>query len=853
MEKKCKLDYNINLSISRRKIKEKINRERAGTVTYLFLLSAILSVVHLLSPETSIPLVLWGAANIIGVVTAMRRGWIRSKPFMAISGVLLLAGFLFSVGIHLYSPRTDEEWSAGYLSVVEDLREKINGSMSRHLEGRIQLVETVEEAIRAARATGELRRGGLFEILESIRARQAHGEDLFLLLREDPGNDTAWSGENYLPEEYRIPEGRSDGEVTVDLFRGTVVTAAILTRPLEGIGRLVLVDHLEFRHHLTRRYARGDRFLDRLRSRTGVDVSIHPVREGTFRAELTGRLIFPLIFRGEHLADWSVETVTREGYRARLRSLENRVLPLLLILPWILAAGILKERLGRFFRIQKGDRRLGFLEYGLAFGGLLLAARIVLVEVGFPSLLVGGSFFSPRYFATGLFENGSVSVGEFFISGLFIFLFLIHLLPWVKTGGKGTGAWIISIIAMAGSLFLSLAAPFVLDRLLRDSLLSLVIEQDYVQSILTVFWELGLYLLLLSLVLVIILPWRWVIHRAGLSRRAIPSFALIIVGLFGSVIFMAHYRFGEEWRLVFRVLMGAMIFAGGGLIAAIGLREERRGRPFFEFGAVSILLLALLSSAVLYPGILRYRNRALEETGEELLEQLGAPYENFVSFILEDIVQELLDQKDDLLSASVDRSGLGFYAWVNTRLSGLSQRSSLVITGEDGEEISRFSLTDFEPDTTLSDFFLRRSAESDEPFIYHGFSNGSEFYSAVVPYWEDDSLRSVLTVTLPTDLEERLGGGPIKLFLDESEGDRLSLPSSMHLNVRAVEEGEVTRSDGGWKTEFDESGSVRRLQRRIEFGGVDRFVEIEFQLQGMGVTLARINFLFLVHVFFSPF
>ncbi len=820
------------------------------------LISTAFATLSLLVTSHPFLLVLWTLFLLSGVVSILVEGTIRKNLSRLISFVLLGAGLFYMVENRWRSSIASDDWSSLYPEIVEDLRGDINHLMRNHLDERSRLVGDLGEEIvefYTHNNEGVDPRGTLFELLESRRIEQPDSDDFLLVLTGLDGMDIAWSGDSYFPSEVAISTGIPSEPLTIELFRGNIFTAAVITLRLPGIGVLTLYDHLEIRHHLSKRYAGSGRFIDRLNRRFGTEISLYPVKyQGSFEGR-AGSVLFPFIFRGNHLGNWSVDPVDREGYIAKLGSLEVRYLPLLLFFPWLISLFEIKNRLKHFFLRDERPTWRSLLLYIVLLGGALLGLRAILLETSFPSSWIGGAPFSSRFFATGLLETGSVSIGEFFISGLFISLFLIHVFPQLRgrmslvgMSRKERAIWVYGGLAVG--LILSLSSPFVLERLFRDSLSSMVIDQAFIGSAVTIFWELSIFLLLFPLFLVVAFCLSPMISLTGSKHR--PGFicALLSIIFFLAGIYLALYVYGDGWFSVFAVVEGGIILFGGGWLSTTVLRneEDRNRQPHGWLCLGVIILLSFLSACVIYPGHLRYRHLTLEETGEDLIEQLGAPFDNWATFVLEEVADELLDRKGEIFSETRDRRGLGFYTWANSRLSTLGQRTSLVIYDVTGQEISRFSLTDIEPDQALSDFFFSRAQEIDDPFIYRGFSSGNEFYVAVVPYWDEGKLKSFLTVTLPTDLEERLGGGPIKLFTDESEEVQWNVPEPMELRVYTAEEEEVD-NEGVWLSSQDAGERFRYFRKQVQVGGEDKVVEVRFGVQGILESVSRVNFLFILH------
>ena len=723
---------------------------------------------------------------------------------------------------------------------MEDLRGEINGRMEKHLEEMLDLAQRAGEEIRLCCPAADSASGRrkLFEILRDGLEDRSDREDLFFVLVADDGEELAWSGEGYLSLDNIRSAASSGSSISVSIFRGNIITAAIIAKELPGIGDLMLIDRLEVLHHLGERYARSGRFIDRIARLTGSDVTLYPVREQGSVDGREGESIFPLVFHGERIGTWSIGQLDREGYLARLRSREGKLLGLLLLLPLIASFIFLKSWLRRYFLDGDRYRRDGRPAYIILLGLALLLLRLFLLKASFPASIAGGALFSSKYFATGFLEDGSMSAGEFFISGLFISLFLLHICPmanWRRGTWNVTGRmdWVRSAAGSASAIILSFSAPFVHERLLKDSLLSLVIEQGFLHSVVTVVWELGFFLLFLSLSLLIACALRIAGVLRGRDSRTLPACALLWVALLSTSIYMALHACGEAWRSVFMPLEGGMVLVGGCLISVAVSEamksDEKRSGAWINLPL--ILLLSMLSAGFIYPGIVRYRHLALEEAGEELLEQMGAPYENWAAFVLEETADDLLEKSGEIFSESREVQGLAFYAWTNSRLGRLGQRTSLVIYDGEGTEISEFSLTDLELDESFSDFFLQRARERDDPFIYHGYSGGSEFYSAVVPYWENGKLKDFMAITLPMDLEERVGGGPIRLFLDETDKGQLNIPEPLELEVYSIP-GEGATS--GWQSRYEDGGTLRCYRMQMRVGGVGRVVEIAFRRQESG-------------------
>ena len=854
----CKLDYNENFIKSAMKIKgigAIGGRMSAGKGNLLFLWATAIATLYLLYPSSS-TLLLWGVMTALGASRAVVKRSSSGRTLVLLSYLSFAAGLAVSGSALYRSSRAERGWESLRLEVVRELGLELNEALADRLEGRVNLVRAIGDEIWAFRSPSGSpndARERLFALLEERRLGEPSAGDLFLLFTALDGTEIAWSGDRYLPLRVELSPVAVADSLSMGLYRGNIVSAAVLVYRIPGLGILNLHDHLEIRNHLSRRYSRSGRFIDRLSGGLGSDVSIHPVDEQRRRGSQPDAAWIPFLFHGATLGHWAVDAITLSGYIARLRSFEDRVLPLLLFLPWIASFLIVKEWLRVSFLMRGRWPAVRRSLYVVLLGLFLIALRVVWLEISFPSSWIGGEIFSPRYFASGLLEGGSVSVGEFFISGLLISLFALHLLFLLamrEQAGSPQPAWSLrrGIAGLVIGVSLACYAPFVMERLLRDSLFSLVIDQDFIRSPVTILWELGLFLLLLPLLLGISLALQPLSFHVSRKPRSVWGLSLLGALLFSLAILLASNPAGESLNMAFAVIEGAMILAAGALTAAMAVvgKDGERGRVASPIRFPLLIVLPLLSAGILYPALLRYRHLILEETGRELLEQIGAPYDNRAAFLLERVADEMSDRVEEVISSSGDPQGLGYYAWANSSLSAIGQKSSLAIFDARGDPVSAFSLAEFEPDSALMDFFTDRARQASDPFIYHGFSRGREFYTVIVPCWEGGGLKRFIAVTLPTDLEERLEREPVRFFLDEPEEDALHLPEAM--TVKVLGAGEEYPDDGNWVTDRDEDGRFRHYRKRVKVGAREKGVEIAFRLQGPGESLSRVNFLFLLHL-----
>jgi PAS domain S-box-containing protein len=820
-------------------------------------MATIVATLHIFFSDSTALLWLWAVGVSIGSLGAFLR-WsdIKSRPVF-LSFVLLAAGLLFVSRNIRRAELAEEDWGSVYPGVVADLKRKVDEAVEGHFEERLRLVEDVGEEVRMLslqRTPAASWRKRLFETLGKYRSAQSDGDDLFFLLRDADGNEIAWSGDRYLPRDISSISPTLEDSLSIRIYRGNIITAAVINRMIPGVGVLTVSDHLGIRHHLSRRYARRGRFIDRLSSAVGSEISFNPPDDRAQADNDAENLRFPLLIHRHRVGTWSTHQVSPESFISGLKNREERYFPLMLLIPWLVSILILRGGLSRSPVNRDGERSVGRWSYIVTLGFFLYFIRVSWLEYDFPSVWIGGELFSPRFFASGLLRSGSISIGEFFISSLFICLFTIHIFPLLlgrddSRNDKRARRIPKRLASLALCLFLAFSTPFVLERLFRETLSSIVIDQAFIGSMTAVLWESCFFLLLVPLILLVTVLIRQVVPRGVEGPGRMWVGATVSLLLFSAAWVMAGNAYGDQWGIYFAIVEGALILIGGSLF--VGLTEEGvegGGRVGALPSLPGVIFLSLLSAGVIYPAMLRYRHLALEETGESLMEQLGAPYDDWATFVLEEVTNDLLDRKDEIFGESRDPKGLGFYAWANSRLSTLGQRTSLFIYDGNGRRISRFSLTKFEPDSSLSRFFLNRAREEEEPFIYHGFSAGKEFYTSVIPYWEGNKMKSYLTVTLPTDIEERLGGRAVKFFLDESEKGRFRMPRAMTLRVRPAGEGTNRKEAIGWRSESDGNGRYRYLQRRMKIGGLDKSVEVKFRLMGLGESSSRINVLFLLHL-----
>jgi signal transduction histidine kinase len=832
---------------------------RVAERNILYLLLALLhATLYLVLPDVTALLIPWALFLLLSLAGLFLGGSVERKALYSISFLLLLSGLLFVMWNSRRINRAEAGWDALYPEVIEGLREAVNDRARDHLEERLLLLSEVQEGVAALREQEdqpEVLRRDLFRLLHQYRVASRDFEDLVFIFSTFNGENLAWSGDIYIRDDGgTVSEGSSD-PLSIRLLRGNIFTAAAIAVPIPDFGILTLYDHLDLEHHLSSRYSGSGRFIDRMSRRFGTDLSLFPIEyQGSLEGE-RGALIFPFIVRSEHIGNWLAEPIAKEGYIADLKSFENRFLPIFLLIPWLLSFLLIREKLEASFLGRGRSPVRGRILYIGLLGGFVFLLRLVFLWVSFPSSWsswIGEDYFSSRSFATGFFAEGSISIGEFFISGLFISLFLLYVYTlmtgWVgdpSGRGKKRNAWMASGPILA--ILLSIASPFVHERLLRDSLSSMVIEQAFIQSRVTVFWEFGFFLLSLPLFLLVAICLRPLFSSGNRYRLFFWMNAIAVCLLFSLEIVLAQYGYGSEWRVAHGLVTGCFVLAGGALITYLTIPGESGvGGKGGWINFRTVIILSLLSAALIYPGLLRYRHLTLEETGEDLVERIGAPYDNRATFVLEEVVDVLANRREEILSEQRDPQGLGFHTWVNSNLSRIGQRTDLTIFDGEGKEVSSFSLTDFEIDRDLSAFFLGRARKTDESFIYHGFKKGKEFYTAVVPYWFGGTLRRYLTVTLPTDLEERLGGGPIRLFTDDSADNRWSVPEPMEIREISFD-GEESGIGDGWSSAQDESGRYRFYRKKVEVGGTDKILEVVFQVQGVWESLARVNFLFVLH------
>lgn len=839
----------------RLKIKEKVLIRRVAERSTLYLLLAALhATLYLVLRDVTVLLIPWALFLVFSLVGLFLGGSVDRKVLFSISFLLLLSSLLFVMSNVRKMKRAEEEWDLLYPEVVEGLREAVDSKARDHLEGRLHLLTEVRVGINALRDQGlepDVLRRHLFSLLEKYRVDSPDFENLVFIFSTIDGEVIAWSGDSYISDDIDPTEVPSSGSVSIRLHRGNFVTAAVITVPIPGFGLLSLHDLLALDHHLSSRYSGDDHFVDRLARYSGTDLYLLPIDYPVALGGGGSPQDYRFIFRDQHIGNWRFEPMTPEGYIAGLRSDQNRILTVFLLIPWLLAFLLFREQLSRSFLNREGSPIQDRILYIVLFGFFLFLFRVILLKASFPASWIGGDYFSYRFLATGFFEDGSVSVGEFFISGLLISLFLLHVYPLATGGerlhfrGKRRYAWVVGSLMLA--ILLSSSSSFVLERLLRDSLPSMVIEQAFVQSGVTVIWELGLFLLALPLFLLVAICLRAPLSFVNQRRLSAWKFGIAASLLFVLEITMSQFRYGEQWRIAFGLVAGCFVLVGGGLITSITISGEsgrERGIGWINFR--TIITLSLLSAALIYPGLLRFRHLTLEKTGEELVERIGAPYDNWATFVLEEATEELENRSEEILSEQRDRRGMAFDAWANSSLSRIGLRMDLTIFDGEGEEVSRFSLADFEIDETPMEYLLDRARNTNEPFLFRERWRGKEYYMAVVPYWSGSALSRFLTITLPNELEDRLGGGPIRFFMDDSGEDRYSVPEPMNISVMPVY-GEKSSKEGVWEWSRDDNARLRVYRRDLRVGGTMKTVEVVFGVQGIRESMALVNFLFILH------
>ncbi len=622
------------------------------------------------------------------------------------------------------------------------------------------------------------------------------------------------------------------------IVKGSVFTVLTMTYPLTGtdgepIGVLFLCDLLAVQGNLEQVASMQEGFLDGLSGGLGRWGVLAPAESG---GEKEGAK--PVTAFGKRVA-WLLPPAGKDV--AELSSPVDRIriiLCLLIFIPWLMVTRRWICRIDGLIqtRLRQGNSQYLWLFAGTVAIGLILSLlRRSLIALGIPGDFWDSALFSPNLFASGLLDAASRSVGDFFISTVFILVLACWFLIRVRTISIGTRGLISSIsriTVVSAAVILSASVPFVLQRLLRDTSTELLVYGRPFESLAFILWEGSLCLLLLGVLLV---STGLFITAAGKVKKTIPL-AVAMVAL-GGLYFLPVFRPGQGMTAFNSILLPIAAVSVSFLLANIITGQSHSANVTRSLG--SFLMGTMCATLIMYPFILDRRYEVLIESAEELAEVARKPIDTWITYVLEEFIEETQEKQDKILDEFSSRE-LAFALWAASPLSTVGTPSSLSIYDMDGNRLSTFSLLAGQLPAEVVSYLADEAGRRGESFIYTGFVGDEQYYIATVPLGTTESMSGVLLARLPTGLKRRIKTGVTPFLRTESR----FRPAS-GISVSLIEEEDEIPAElreavgrGVWQKHTDDPGEGKTYLASVTYIQAEqRWLLLGIPLMNVGMLL----------------
>jgi len=685
---------------------------------------------------------------------------------------------------------------------------------------------------------------------ETVNSAVKEGEGRGMVLFDQYLGWTAWSGKIRGISAGMVRESLDRGPVA-RLHRGPVFTVLTMSYPV--IGRngepaavLFLSDLLSVEGSLERVALVHRGFMDRLGGRVGEWGILVPA--GT---DEPGVEDFSVEAFGKRVATLRpAEQPAVEGL-LQLPGSATRIMTLLLVFPWLLISWAWLKNLDEFARcrMDESTRPVCWLFFCLtSAGSILLLLRIAFLEMGVPGEFWDLSVFSPNLFASGFFDYGSRSVGDFFISSFlvlvltFLFLFRSRSLEGETRGSPGS---FIRIVSTVSAILLPAATPMVLQRLLRDTAGELLVYGHPLGSAAFVLWEGALFMLLLSTIFVAAALLR--IAHGGRGKKLLPLFVYVVT--LGTTFYLLVFHPEKNLPLMRTLLFSLSAVAASFIVSGMAASRNRLSGVAGSFSFLTVG--ALLVSLLLFPFTLEKRYHVLMTNAQHLFEVARKPIDTWVTYVLEEFIEEMEERRVEILRDQTSPE-LAFALWAGSRLSSEDLASSLSIYDLDGIRQSTFSLLAESLDDDLIAFLRQEVSQRMESFIYTGFVGEEQGYIATIPLIGNDSLEGMLLARLPTGLKRRVEAGINPFMKSEATltpgtGVSLSLvtPEGIPWDLRDEAEGVWLMIENGSGAD----GSSLASSAFIDVEG--KWLLITIPVMGLTIILGQIVAAFFINCLFT--
>lgn len=316
--------------------------------------------------------------------------------------------------------------------------------------------------------------------------------------------------------------------------------------------------------------------------------------------------------------------------------------------------------------------------------------RYFLVCIGFPSDITDVSIFNPSYFASNFGYGLAKSIAELLITSVTLFVSLHFLSPVfnfiINHNLIKQKSWIykylIAIFSLLIVLILLRGYIATLNSTIQDSSLNYLQQNEVFPAFEKLVMFVALILLSFSFVLI-------GLNLAKLSQKVIIDKAkkylgyikLLILALLASLIFRFHPN------PLFNYLQGVLI-----LLSFIGLSLIIKSFHDIVSRKRDSLLLILFSSVILVILFYSELEKDREQKLIDLANQTIQPFDDWMAFIVDEALNEMISIDIERNVASGNRQELAFNLWANSLLSQKGYDCMVRIIDTNLQIISKFGI-----------------------------------------------------------------------------------------------------------------------------------------------------------------
>lgn len=578
-------------------------------------------------------------------------------------------------------------WYADYLATNwEDIRlsreSALRATVQDHFQARARKLLRIAESVAGDTLT-------LHHLIANQPATMLSGyERLDALQRSsgtsidvvDPkGSLVAWSGPGLID---RFEEFASDSQIVI--VPGSLQSTLAVSVQAEVGLTIVVSEPFDRTAEVSEKFLRTASFRDFLENELGRDVEILTGERIVTRGEGRRLRVELPDLRGTALGAVIVDAPTLEEDIQRMEIVVNAWAGGLISILAVFCAVVLYH-----WTAQIPNR---FIRIGIRLG-MLWALRLVWLEAGFPSAVVGGWLNDPAYFASPFGGGIASSMGEAFIS---IVTLLISIMVAVRdlesvefrkgmSESRALRLGIFIPVAFALSLGLNVvyrAYGATLRSFVYDSTLRFVNPSEIMPPVPVILMHVNILMVTVALILLVFITLqllvKWYRGPDGL-QQTVQAFAVVAAAyLAATVLFQYADRVPQvPWFVPVLVLGASAVF----LWARLEWWKTPTGFAFI------VVLAFTVSTPVLDSKI----HEKEEDNLRHFAAELTQPVDAWLSFVTNESFRAA---RDAVLQLQDDQpvGEIAFPLWARTLMSREGYNSTLVLYDENGMELDRFAV-----------------------------------------------------------------------------------------------------------------------------------------------------------------